>query len=480
MKYFWILIAAFMFVPVFADTDIEPDDGDIEVTDDYADEEELPDEDFSLEEDGAGLSITTAVNGSTVIYGRVFYNYITDYSRGRIYIYEQIGETDEFALAGQIPSDREKTSYFGGYVGMSENTIFTLNAVYASSTTNEKQLDIYKKDEESVWSHHKTVELPENYGVTGKGFAADNGNVLLPVYNTVINDKSIPELFLYSSDDDYVLYKSIAPANYDKDLYGFSFPMGFDISDNTIVATSTSMKDEFTYGPTSIHIFSKDPESGEWSETQTIKSDSGDLVKAYYNISIFKDRFIVHSYLDENLTQGSAQIFQNREGTWELVKEILPPEDAKNHFGYNVSMGEDFAVATDKGNSKSLPYGTTYVFYKDYSPETPDAKAEDNWGLFKRFEVSDESVAPLMGSVAVIDGDTLSMGAAPTILKSGAPMTPYIEKLETPKFSSETPDESEVNDEKETNSDSDSVEETTDTENKDKEEKSSGCSVMVF
>ncbi|HPA56233.1 MAG TPA: hypothetical protein PLX56_04435 [bacterium] len=182
MKYLWILIAVFMFVPVFADTDIEPDDGDIEVTDDYADEEELPDEDFSLEEDGAGLSITTAVNGSTVIYGRVFYNYITDYSRGRIYIYEQIGETGEFALAGQIPSDREKTSYFGGYVGMSENTIFTLNAVYGNGTTNEKQLDIYKKDEKSVWSHHKTVELPENYDVTGKGFATDNGTVLLPVY----------------------------------------------------------------------------------------------------------------------------------------------------------------------------------------------------------------------------------------------------------------------------------------------------------
>jgi hypothetical protein len=38
MKYLWILIAVFMFVPVFADTDIEPDDGDVEVTDDYADE----------------------------------------------------------------------------------------------------------------------------------------------------------------------------------------------------------------------------------------------------------------------------------------------------------------------------------------------------------------------------------------------------------------------------------------------------------
>jgi hypothetical protein len=72
------------------------------------------------------------------------------------------------------------------------------------------------------------------------------------------------------------------------------------------------------------------------------------------------------------------------------------------------------------------------------------------------------------------------MGAAPTILKAGGPLTPYIEKLKTPEFADETPDESEVNDEKETNSDGDSVEETTDTENKDKKEKSSGCSVMVF
>ena len=54
MKYLWILIAVFMFFPVFAD-------GDIETQDDF--EEELPDEDFSLEEEGAGLSITTAVKG---------------------------------------------------------------------------------------------------------------------------------------------------------------------------------------------------------------------------------------------------------------------------------------------------------------------------------------------------------------------------------------------------------------------------------
>jgi hypothetical protein len=266
--------------------------------------------------------------------------------------------------------------------------------------------------------------------------------------------------------------------------------MGFDISDNTIVATSTSMINEFTYGPTSIHIFSKDPESGEWTETQTIKSDSGDLVKAYYNISISGDRFAVHSYLDENLTQGSVQIFENIEGTWELVKEILPPEDAKNHFGYNVSMGDVFAVATDKADSKSLPYGTTYIFHKDYDPENPDTEYKNNWGLFEKYEVTDESVTPLMGSVAVIDGDTLSMGAAPAILKAGDPMTPYIEKLKTPEFKetpdeTETPDESEVNDEKEAADemeidDSDSVEETTDTENNDKKEKSSGCSVMVF
>jgi len=240
------------------------------------------------------------------------------------------------------------------------------------------------------------------------------------------------------------------------------------------------LEEEYQSGPTSIHIFSKDPESGEWTETQTITSNFGESVKAYYRVSVSGDRFIVQALLDEELTQGSAQIFQNRGGTWHLIKEILPPEGAKNHFGWNVSMGTDFAVVTDKGNSKSLPYGTTYVFHKDYDPEIPDARTDDNWGLFKKFEVTDESVSPLMGSVAVIDGDTLSMGAAPSIFKKGEQLTPYIEKLSHPKFNeTEENDETETNDDPE-KTDNDPDEETEDTESVQKKESRSGCSVILL
>ena len=143
---------------------------------------------------------------------------------------------------------------------------------------------------------------------------------------------------------------------------------------------------------------------------------------------------------------------------------------------------------------KSLPFGTTYVFHRDYDPENPEVKLENNWGLFEKYEVTDESVTPLMGSVAVIDGDTLSMGAAPSILKSNDDLTPYIEKLETPKFS-ETPDnetsDDEVYDSFEKNDDSElpdenTVEgndlgsETTDNDNVEKESKSSGCSTIIL
>ena len=82
------------------------------------------------------------------------------------------------------------------------------------------------------------------------------------------------------------------------------------------------------------------------------------------------------------------------------------------------------------------------------------------------------------------------MGAAPSILKAGSPLIPYIEKLEEPVFTDSETGDIEVSDdtadEIAQNSDADSTisdteetqdtEENTVTENKD----SSGCSALIF
>lgn len=487
MKYLFLLMAVIAFFPVFAEEDVIGSDleNDEDITETA--DNEVPD--FSIEEEGAGISVTTTIFDKTVVYGRVFYNYITKYSSGRIYVYDQVGETDEFALSSKIPADSEKTDFFGGYVGMSGESIFTLNAIYGEGSTHEKQLDIYKNKEGSGWTQYKTFELPEDYDVTGGGFALDSGIIVMPVYNAAINDKSYTELFVYSSSDEYETYKAVVPENFEKDLYMFNFPVGYDISGDTIVATSTSMKDEFTYGPSSIHIFTKNTETGNWTETQTIVTNDTDPEKAFYNIAISGDRFIVHSYIDDNNSVGYVLIFEKKDGTWELIKRIIPDESVTGtHFGWNISISGDFAVATDKGDSKSLPFGNTYVFYKDYDPLNPDTRAENNWGLYKKYEVTEET--PLMGSVVTLEGDILSMGAAPSILKAGSPLIPYIEKLDDPVFTdSETGDievSDDTTDEIAQNSDADSTvsdteetldtEENTVTENKD----SSGCSALIF
>lgn len=490
---FLIILLTALFIFAEEDvigSDLENDDDAIEITDNEVPDvvEEAPD--FSVEEDGAGISVTTSISGSTVVYGRTFYNYITEYSSGRIYVYDQVGETDEFTLSTQIPSYSEQSNLFGGFVAVSGDKLFTLNAIYGQGIANEQQLDIYKKNEETGWEFYKTVEPPENYEIAGSsGFIEDNGNILFSGYSNITRDKYVPQLFISSLDDDYTSFKSVIPENYDKDLYGFFFPKGFDISGDTIVATSTSQIDEFTIGPTSIHIFTRNTEDGTWKETQTIKSNQNERAKAFYRIAISGDRFIVQAFIDDSISTGSAQIFEKRDGLWEFVKELLPDNQVpQDHFGHNVSISGDFAAATDKGDSKSLPFGTTYIFYKDYDPLNPDTRTEGNWGLFKKYEVTEET--PLMGSVVTLEGDILSMGAAPSILKGNNSLIPYIEKLEDPIFTDsddETGDsddseieDTEVNDNISENNDTDStteelpdIEENTNTD-------SSGCSILVF
>jgi len=161
-----------------------------------------------------------------------------------------------------------------------------------------------------------------------------------------------------------------------------------------------------------------------------------------YSISIEGDILIVSAFDYEGAGKGRAIIYEKIENEWQKIKVLAPDSsEDENYFGWNVSISGDFAVVTDRKEDKMLPYGTTYVFHRNYNPEDPEIELENNWGLYQKFEVTDESETPMKGALAVLKKETLSLGANPEVNNYvNSKITPYVEKLIPPVFS-ELPDE---------------------------------------
>lgn len=394
--------------------------------------------------EGDAFSISTDVEGNTVVYGRVYYNYIDSTSQGRIFIYEKSG--DELVLEKEIPEGQEDNGdLFGGMIDISGDTIFSSNSVFGISTLNDKKVDVYMKTDDG-WNLFKTILPPEEYSTgefSGAIFAsmisADGTNLLVSA-NKGTDDAS--DILVYSKSDDYSTYKTISPV-IEESYSRFFFPKGFDISENRIAATSASFINDFTYGPNFIYIFDLNEESGEWEESNRIEVDYQNPVDSFgYSISIEGDILIVSAFDYEGTGKGRAIIYEKIENEWQKIKVLAPDSsEDENYFGWNVSISGDFAVVTDRKEDKMLPYGTTYVFHRNYNPEDPESGIENNWGLYQKFEVTDESETPMKGALAVLKKETLSLGADPEVNNYvNSKITPYVEKLIPPVFT-ELPDE---------------------------------------
>ena len=396
--------------------------------------------------DGDAFSISTDVEGNTVVYGRVYYNHIDSTSQGRVFIYENSGE--ELVLVKEIPEGEEDNGdYFGGMVALSGDELFVSNYVSGFLDFNEKKVEVYRKTDDG-WNYQKTIVCPEEYSeteYTNAMFAQPmdaNGGKLIAVANKGVSDKS--DILVYSAEDDYVSYKVISPVieeNYNR----YFFPTSLGISGNMIVATAGSLLTESEIGPNFIHIFTLNDETGEWDETQRIQVDYENPTDTLgLSVSIDDSRFIVTAFSYEGASLDRALIFEKIENEWKQIKVLAPdvdPQGKSSSFGWNVSISGDFAVVTDRAESIWMPYGNTYIYHRNYNPEDPEIELENNWGLYQKFEMTEESLMTMKGAVAVLKNNLLSLGADPGVNNYvNSKITPYVERLIPPVFS-ELPDE---------------------------------------
>jgi hypothetical protein len=146
-----------------------------------------------------------------------------------------------------------------------------------------------------------------------------------------------------------------------------------------------------------------------WEQTQKIYIKDGAANDQFgFSISGYGDFFIVgapNETVDENSFAGAAYLFENINGSWELVSRIISSETLdldKNieldYFGYSVSMDADYVVVGSYGARGSR--GIVDVFSRD-----------KGWAYIQTLTAADGESNDEFGKFVTVDNNMIVIGA---------------------------------------------------------------------
>lgn len=132
-------------------------------------------------------------------------------------------------------------------------------------------------------------------------------------------------------------------------------------------------------------------ENNQWIQRHTLEPIEPDIGGRFgIAVDINMDYAIVGAYLGYDY-QGTAYIFQKQEGAWKQIELLISPsQDSFTHFGYAVSINEQFAVVGSKSEKQNniRNTGAVYVYRHNENlweqmPKLvePDLQKDDKFGV---------------------------------------------------------------------------------------------------
>ena len=152
-------------------------------------------------------------------------------------------------------------------------------------------------------------------------------------------------------------------------------------------------------------------EGNNWVlDTSLIPKDGDDGDNFGFSASLSGDYCVVGAYGDDDdggLARGSAYMYI-REGTTWTLQEKLVPNDEGGYFGYSVSLsGDDCLIGARAADDRGSSSGAAYVFRRDGTSWTQEAKLLACDGSFNDFFGSSVSISgddAIVGAPQIIDG----------------------------------------------------------------------------
>jgi len=132
-------------------------------------------------------------------------------------------------------------------------------------------------------------------------------------------------------------------------------------------------------------------ENNQWVQRHTLEPDEPDIGGRFgCAVDITKDYAIVGAYLGYGY-KGAVYIFQKQEGSWKQMAFIPSSLDYPSHFGYAVSINEQFAIVGSKGEKQNdiRNTGAVYVYRRnEHAWEQMSKLVEPNLQKDDKFGVS--------------------------------------------------------------------------------------------
>ncbi len=244
----------------------------------------------------------------------------------------------------------------------------------------------------------RSVSLNGDTVLIGAAFDDDNGNLSGSTYVFDLTDSGWQQSAKLLADDGVA-----------KDLFGYSV----DLVDNVaLIGAPGQVENGLDSGAAYLFTLS---DQGEWSQVKKLLASDGDVGDAFgYSVSLSDNRALIGSIFDDHQVSesGAAYVYDNLDGQWQEMGKLMADDaDAKDRFGFDVSLSGDQAIIGASGDDENTGAAYVYSLIEGEWKQQAKIQAEDG-GFGDQFGTVDMSGnRAVIGAHSYSDKSSLEIGS---------------------------------------------------------------------
>jgi len=323
---------------------------------------------------------------------------------GSAYVFERQGDDSWLEVAKLIASDGAVGDYFGGAVSLSEDRAIV--GAWKDDDLGDRSGSAYIFERQGDGSWLEVAKILASDGGQGQVFGrivSISGDLaMVGAYRSLLGAGSV-YVFERQGDGSWLEVDQLTASDGESgDFFGFSV----SISEDGAIVGAWADKDT---GPDSgsAYMFERQGD-GSWLEVAKLSaSDAGPRIRYGWSVALFEVRAFVGAHRDNDLgfRSGSVYVYERQgDGSWLEVDKLLASDGAAlDHFGRAVSLWGDRAlVASYLDDDNGDASGSAYVL---------ERQGDGSWLEVAKLTASDGAPNDVFGWSVSLSGDGALVGA---------------------------------------------------------------------
>ena len=253
----------------------------------------------------------------------------------------------------------------------------------------------------------------------GYSVAVDGDIAVVGAYRNDDNGADSGAAYVFTRSTGVVWDEGVKLTASDGDSYD-----NFGISvavDGEAIVIGASGDDDNGADSGSVYVFTRDPDSGVWSQAAKLTASEGEALDYFgQSVAVSGDTVLVGAPFDDREEtdtetgledSGTVYVFTKANGVWSQAAELTASDAADDdNFGASVALDGDTAVIGAPGDDDGIDSGSVYVFVK---PGSDDGWADENYSGNETAKLTASGAADddNFGTSVALDNVTALIGA---------------------------------------------------------------------